>query len=223
MELTHSPVFYLFLLGGGMGLCLFLFISLKRKIFRLDRQDRKVEEFLSCVLSDQLYWAKQMPTNTRNGVSYAWLWLKGVWPAALAQGLEAMLGAKAGFDCLPTEAIVPAGSQEEFWWQTEFSGMGGAKLYCGCPAQVADQIGRAVLTAQGVSVVDSEGTYQAIAEKSLLAVAKGLSRERNEDVACINGCTCQRPADSFFVQQVFVLILVLWRCAGLLLLQRDLR
>ncbi len=53
MEFASSQVFHLFLLSLGMGLCVYLFLSLKRDIFRLDWRGRKTEELLSCALSDQ--------------------------------------------------------------------------------------------------------------------------------------------------------------------------
>ena len=53
MVFAESPMFHLFLLGTGMGLCVYLFITLKRDIFHLDRRGRKAEELLSGVLSNQ--------------------------------------------------------------------------------------------------------------------------------------------------------------------------
>ena len=126
MELTQSPVFYLLLLSAAMGICVYLFISLKRAIFRLDRRGRTTEQFLSCILSDQLYWSKETPTNGQDGTTASWRWVKSVWPPAIAQALEEMLGAKVEFDWLPIEAVLPTACSEDTWWQTEFSGLGGA-------------------------------------------------------------------------------------------------
>ena len=146
-----------------------------------------------------------MPTNIQNGMTDARQWLKGVWPAAFAQGLEAMLGAKVEFDCLPIEDVIPEGLASDSWWQAEFSSTGGVSLWIGCPAQVADQIGRAALTAAGVSeasLEDAKGTYHEILGQSLSAVAQGLSRELTKDVASINGRECRRPMETAFVLPV---------------------
>ena len=53
MQFAESPMFHLFLLSTGMGLCVYLFVSLKRDIFHLDRRGKKAEAILSGVLSDQ--------------------------------------------------------------------------------------------------------------------------------------------------------------------------
>jgi hypothetical protein len=52
MEWAESPVFHLFLSGAGMGLCIYLFLSVKHDIFRLDRRGRRAEESLSSVIAD---------------------------------------------------------------------------------------------------------------------------------------------------------------------------
>ena len=142
-----------------------------------------------------------MPTNSENLITDPRRWVQGIWPAALAQGLEAMLGAKVGFDCLPIESVLPAGSPEDCWWRTEFSGAGGASVYCGCTSRVADKIGKAALTAVGVSessAVDAKRTYQEIVGQSISAVALALGHELKRDAACINGRECQQPADCHF-------------------------
>lgn len=53
MQFAESPVFHLLLLTAGMGLCVYLFVSLKYDIFRLDRRGRKAEQFLELVVSEQ--------------------------------------------------------------------------------------------------------------------------------------------------------------------------
>ncbi len=151
-----------------------------------------------------------MPTNSQIGVTDAEQWLKGVWPAALAQGLEAMIGAKVEVDGLPAESTLPAGAADDFWWQTEFSGMGGALVRCGCPAQAAGKVGRAALTAVGISdpsAEDARSTFREIVQQSMSAVAQGLARDRKRDVACINGRECQGSSDSAFVVPVRLVFL----------------
>ena len=143
-----------------------------------------------------------MPANNQNGNANAKQWLESVWPAAFAQGLEAMLGAKVEFSCLPIEASAPANSGKDSWWVTEFSGLAGAVLTIGCPSEVADRIGRSALTAVGVSdasAEDAKGTYQEIVGQSLSTIAQGLSRELKKDIACVNGRVCQHPTDTTFV------------------------
>ena len=105
MEITKSPVFQLLLLGVAMVLCVYLFLSLKRAISRLDKRGKTTEEFLSCVLSDQLYWSKEPPTNMPNLTAEALQWAKSVWPAAIAQALEETSGTRVEFECLPIRSL----------------------------------------------------------------------------------------------------------------------
>ena len=53
MEWAASPVFHLVLLRAGMGLCVFLFVSLKPDICRLERRGSRAETAWSCAISDQ--------------------------------------------------------------------------------------------------------------------------------------------------------------------------
>jgi hypothetical protein len=53
MEWAASPILYLLMLSLGIGLCLNLFISLKRDIFRLDRRGRRAEAAWTCAIADQ--------------------------------------------------------------------------------------------------------------------------------------------------------------------------
>ena len=53
MEFAASPIFHLFLLSVGMGLCTYLFVSLKRDIFRVEGRSRKAEKLLSGVIAEQ--------------------------------------------------------------------------------------------------------------------------------------------------------------------------
>jgi len=140
-----------------------------------------------------------MPANNQN--PDARQWLKNIWPATFAQGLEAMLGAKVEFECAPFEKTSRQGSGM-IWWNTEFSGLTGAALTLGSTAEAAAQIGRAALNAVGVSDAsgeDAKGTYQEIVSQSLSAIAQGLSRELRKDIACVNGREVPSPDDVSFV------------------------
>ncbi len=196
MELLQSPVFHLFLLSTGMGLCVYLFITLKQSIFSIGWRGKRVEEFLSCILSDQLYWSKQITTDGHNGTTDPGRWVTDILADALAQGLEGSLGVKVEFDCFALEAGMPAGSADDCWWQTEFSDASGALVYCGCPAQVAGQIGSAVLTAVGVaeaSAEDAKRIYRDIVGQSMSAIAQSLSGELKRAILCSNVRECRRP------------------------------
>lgn len=136
-----------------------------------------------------------MPTDNQNGWTDCGRWTKGIWPAALASSLEAMLGTKVDVECLPMETQLPAGSTDEVWWQTEFRGPDGALAYCGCPAQVSDLIGTAALSVAGVSAPSAKEARQIFGEiigQSLSAFAQGCSRETE----------CQRPASCVYVLPV---------------------
>jgi flagellar motor switch protein FliN len=191
-------MFHLFLLSVAMGLCLYLFLSLKRYILQVDRRGRKAEDFLSCVLSDQLYWSKQITTDIGIARSDAGQWLKEAWPAALAEGLGEILGVQVAFECLPIETGLPAGSAEDPWWRTELSGTRGAVAYCGCPAQVADRIGGAIviaLHAAGASAQDAKGAFQKVVRESLAAVVQELRRGRKMGETFITGVECHGPTN----------------------------
>lgn len=128
-------------------------------------------------------------------------WLKNIWPASFAQGLEAMLGEKVEFECAPLESALPEASGD-LWWKTEFTNLSGAPVYIAASQAIADQIGRAALNAVGVpdaSDEDAKGTYQEIVGQSLSAIAQGLSRESKKDIACVDGEAANRLADPGFV------------------------
>ncbi len=146
-----------------------------------------------------------MPASSQNGMTDVREWLKGLWPGSFAQGLESMLGSKVEFECLPLESSIPASGPSDPWWRVEFTNLGGAPLYVGATAEVADQIGRAALKAVGVedaSAEDAKGTYQEIVGQSLSAIAQGLSRESKKDIACINGKDSKQPANPSFILPV---------------------
>ena len=48
-----SPVLHLLMLGLGMSLCVFLFVSVKRDIFYLNRRHIRADAALACAISDQ--------------------------------------------------------------------------------------------------------------------------------------------------------------------------
>ena len=53
IEWAGSPLFHLVLLTVGMGLCIYLFVSLKRDIFRLDRRSSLAESGWTNAIADQ--------------------------------------------------------------------------------------------------------------------------------------------------------------------------
>ena len=150
----------------------------------------------------KLRQVNRMRTNSQNDMTDARQWMKDIWPAAIAQALGAIPGPKVEVDCLPIEGALPAGSAEDLWWQAEFSMTGGASLYIGSPGKTAEQIGRSALMAANVSEAsaeDAKSKYREITGQSLSAIAQGLSRGLNSDVACINGRECQQPMEFSFV------------------------
>ena len=48
-----SPVLHLLVLALGMSLCVFLFVSVKRDIFHLDRRNKRADAALARAISDQ--------------------------------------------------------------------------------------------------------------------------------------------------------------------------
>jgi flagellar motor switch protein FliN len=143
-----------------------------------------------------------MPPNSQNGSEETRQWIRNLWPPALAQGLEAMLGEKVESECMAVETELPAAASDAVWWQTGFASAGDGLVWVGSPAAVCEQIGKAALSAVGVtdaSAEDAQGTYQEIVSQSLSAIAQGLARKLGRDVACINGKQCQRPDEPRFV------------------------
>ena len=51
-EWAGSPILHLALLSMGLGLCLYLFLTLKRDIFRLDRRSKHAESGWKSALAD---------------------------------------------------------------------------------------------------------------------------------------------------------------------------
>ena len=53
MNWAASPVLHLLMLALGMNLCVFLFVSVKRDMFHMDRRNRRANAALTCAISDQ--------------------------------------------------------------------------------------------------------------------------------------------------------------------------
>ena len=150
----------------------------------------------------KLRQVNRMRTNSQNDMTDARQWMKAIWPGAVGQALGAMLGIKVEVDCLPIEGALPAGSDDDLWWQAEFSTAAHASLCVGCSAKAAEQIGRSALMAAGVpeaSAEDAKSKYREIIGPPLLEIAQCLSRGLNSDVACINRRECRQPVEFSFV------------------------